>query len=1168
MHKLEVAPRCPAQLRELAVEVAAILGFRSLSMDFPILAPAGGARPGPGGLAFRLGPAGSGDAAWSIRRSGPGVELALGAPAAAPALLRALLSRFSELEADASFAARGDEAEAGPAPARPAPRKPGVMESGYHPLPRARGLECLFEREYLVKDEDYDFLPDRIDASIILEPGFGDEELSAACDLAARLGMESLGLELPLLEIAGRPARVPGRGSSIRIEGSGQPALSLSEEEGRRVLCLRGPGPGLAAMASALCRAMPGTGDDSPLAELRDGLVEALGLRSLDGKLAWLESGGAPCGALLPCGPIPAARRAELAARFPSSRFVEARPLAVAAGGEIELPWELEACRALLERELYPRIRPGSEAEVLVVIGEGAAIRRELAAEIGEACAARGAAGARVRVLCAFKQGLSWLRDGELPELAALGKVGSVEISFSPFLPAGRASWNDEDGATPRIAPNRPDDPEAWLDPPIRLLQELYPADDLLAEALGIERDRITFTLAAPGGAPRGAPGYALVARDREGRVIRESAYAPALSERPYLDEFPGLGKVHPGAGCLRLTLGGETAWEGRFKTDLESAWEAYQGTILPAARALVEARLAAAAGAGGAPSAQSFFSRLVVELEASEPEEELGCRHDRLSSLESFHEDLYFAGLDYFQTLGIKLAGRGFDSPGLILPKLRAAAGRPRMRYAIMVDDPAGAAPSALAGGAGAVEAPCPGASAYVDELAYDARSGSFSPRLRLRAPGREAEAAAFAAAYARLLSEGLLEASRPASAFASLRIALEGAPGPAAEILARPPAPPAPPERVDIGGIEVSEDSLIGPAEFEAVAEGLGRVRGLRLRRVGESRLGRPIRAIELDPGLGGYVSRTKLAALRPTVYVNGRHHANEVSSTNSALMLAKRLVADPELAGLARRLNIVILPLENPDGAALHEELARGNPEWILHAARYDSLGCEFAREYFNDATLHPEARAFSRLWRDWLPDVVVDDHGVPSHEWCQPFSGYTSPWFKGFWMPRALLYGYFWFVTDEAYAANKAVAEGMLEAVAGAMGEGPEYRQLNAEWRDRFEKYAHAWMPKLFPAEYHRDVIFYWVPYAYKPDYYYVSVRFPWVTAASFVSEVADETAVGPYLGLCARAHLDEDLAVLELLAGAEPEIEEECWIEGQTLRARRRRRRPLKLEPRV
>jgi hypothetical protein len=115
-----------------------------------------------------------------------------------------------------------------------------------------------------------------------------------------------------------------------------------------------------------------------------------------------------------------------------------------------------------------------------------------------------------------------------------------------------------------------------------------------------------------------------------------------------------------------------------------------------------------------------------------------------------------------------------------------------------------------------------------------------------------------------------------------------------------------------------------------------------------------------------------------------VNARHHANEVSGTNAAFMLLRTLLSVPAYAGIADSVNIVVVPFENADGAAMHCELARDNPEWILHIARYNSLGKELALEYWNDSTMHTEAMAFTRVWRDWLPDVVTDNHDVPSHE----------------------------------------------------------------------------------------------------------------------------------------------------------------------------------------
>ena len=188
------------------------------------------------------------------------------------------------------------------------------------------------------------------------------------------------------------------------------------------------------------------------------------------------------------------------------------------------------------------------------------------------------------------------------------------------------------------------------------------------------------------------------------------------------------------------------------------------------------------------------------------------------------------------------------------------------------------------------------------------------------------------------------------------------------------------------------------------------------------------------------------------------------------------------------------------------------------------------------YFDDETIHTECLAFTRVWRNSCR-ISIDDHGVPDHEWDQQFSGYTSPWFKGFWMPRALLYAYFFHVKDERFAGNLAVNKGMEAVVARSMRGDPEIRALNADWKDRFEKYAHSWMPRLFPADYFQDLISYWVSSPYDPDHRYAAARYPWVTAVSFVSEVSDETAQGKDLELCTKAHALHDLAVIDWLDSA-------------------------------
>jgi hypothetical protein len=107
-----------------------------------------------------------------------------------------------------------------------------------------------------------------------------------------------------------------------------------------------------------------------------------------------------------------------------------------------------------------------------------------------------------------------------------------------------------------------------------------------------------------------------------------------------------------------------------------------------------------------------------------------------------------------------------------------------------------------------------------------------------------------------------------------------------------------------------------------------------------------------------------------------------------------------------------------------------------------------------------------------------------------------------------------------------------------------------------------------MPKLFPAEYCSDLIVYWIGFPYMPNYHYAAVRFPWITATSFVSEVADETAKGAYLELCARVHLLNDWAAITSIKNSANKRKEHIWIENGSLSMFSTRIRPPKLRKRI
>ena len=337
---------------------------------------------------------------------------------------------------------------------------------------------------------------------------------------------------------------------------------------------------------------------------------------------------------------------------------------------------------------------------------------------------------------------------------------------------------------------------------------------------------------------------------------------------------------------------------------------------------------------------------------------------------------------------------------------------------------------------------------------------------------------------------------------------------------------------------------DRVLGPDDLPPLLSRLARLPGVGVRAAARSFEGRTIDAIELTapPGPGVW-SRLKAALYKPTLLVVARHHANEVASTPAALRLVELCATDPAYRALLDRVNLVAIPLENPDGAALHYAMQREHPTWKLHAARYNAVGLEFAREFFNRDTPYGEARPRPALWRRWRPDVVVDNHGVPSHEWAQLFSGFNSPPRFGvsYWLVQALIYGILRYPEEDP--AHREFAERLRDAVAAEVAAEPPLLAANRALRERHTTWGHARLPDAFPAEYYREMFWWFGPQApgarrsaHQPAAYHR------VTTASWVTEVADETAQGDYLALVARAHLVANRATLRLLAEVAPPVE--------------------------
>ncbi len=305
------------------------------------------------------------------------------------------------------------------------------------------------------------------------------------------------------------------------------------------------------------------------------------------------------------------------------------------------------------------------------------------------------------------------------------------------------------------------------------------------------------------------------------------------------------------------------------------------------------------------------------------------------------------------------------------------------------------------------------------------------------------------------------------------------------------------------------------------------------------GRSTLGRPVVAFAALPAGGAFGSLAKAALLRPTVLLVGGHHANEVSSTGAHLLLLDHLGRGWRPEGV-----VVCLPLENPDGAVVHRQLAARHPSWKLHAARFNGVGEEFGGQARALRSPFGEARPRARLLARIGADVLVDDHGVPDHVWAQPLSGRSSPpYFPiAYTLPPGLLY-----LIGET-AANRMAPTDWTSAIhaetAGRIDAEPALVSRHQRLWRAYQRYGAGLDPRAFPTRLIAGLPLQARRTATR-DRRPRPARFP--LAADLVTEVADETSRGRDLVLAVRAHLVADRAILATAAAATVPA---GWVRGR------------------
>ena len=471
--------------------------------------------------------------------------------------------------------------EPGPVPARP----------GTGPKTDL-GLGALYEPDGILGDSNGDRIPDRLDSRLVLTA----EDPAGALAFAARLGLESSGMDFPVAAAAGEVAEPEELPTPVLIgTPGGNPLLADLLADGDLPDLAAGEGfIGVIPEAYGKKAAIAITGGD------RAGLARALhqaavGLPHLDAHhrnpdhptvdavefAAWkFLSRRSPAGQAAAAaysleriaGEIAhlgvESSRILVSVKDPApglDRFLEETAARLGLGGasvelddrnvdsaaviheeEFAVPSEVAEFRTLVRDRLLPAVGRGDRVRVVAHLSEPAEVRAALREELATELEGRGAAvrPGDLAILSAYRQGYGWIEEVVLPRLLELRDGGTpparVRLLFRRHRPP--ADWPQQAMHTPAALPAR--DVPRRRDP--RRGAGARPAAGGLRDAGRGGRSRLP-----GGGRGRGRGGAAQ-------RGVRAPPRFPAVP-RP----LPGL-RVDPGHDRRHHRRGGRAPGAGR----------------------------------------------------------------------------------------------------------------------------------------------------------------------------------------------------------------------------------------------------------------------------------------------------------------------------------------------------------------------------------------------------------------------------------------------------------------------------------------------------------------------------------------------------------------------------------------------------------------------------
>ncbi len=547
-------------------------------------------------------------------------------------------------------------------------------------------------------------------------------------------------------------------------------------------------------------------------------------------------------------------------------------------------------------------------------------------------------------------------------------------------------------------------------------------------------------------------------ALDGSGKEILSRDFTVTTAMQPYNGVIPRYEEVQVDTGWVRLEVGSRKLLDERIQTDAEEYWDHYQNTILPRIYHFVMAQ----AHGDLRPEFAPPFDTLKIDIHMSEPDYALDLDKERISSLEALQEDTFYSTDTFINMMGDLETGRPINYIGRVIPIVHASEdgqdghvhiefyGKPAANPLVRLSwtDAQGQAPAARAQSAGdrrrnqprliaaRVRAGQDGVESLTWSLPADYVQDDYEQWLKVEGQD-QVDRTIFSVEQAegelhwleQMHAAGLY---RDELAYPHLRqMAMEFELPPALDAEAEHAGRPrvrhlgdlrsgdaAPDDRRHVESSTrtpiVQWDEPISPEENTAILA----------RFATYSRRERLLDGPQLSRARHLGCRRDAALAFRCCARGPKRPRSRRRSSIPAAstptkspapatlISWPKQLITDPAKRALLKQVNVVMHPINNPDGAQLSVDLAKITPDNMLHPGYHGSLSADVSAGQGETDPVYPESRTRKQLIDAWLPDAFLNPHGYPSHEWVQPFSEYTG-WVqsrqganpgRAWWIPR--------------------------------------------------------------------------------------------------------------------------------------------------------------------